>query len=333
MNFSRFFIDRPIFAIVIAVFITLIGAFAYPLLPLSQYPEIAPPTISLTAAYPGASAETLAETVAAPIEQEVNGVEGMLYMTSSSTSDGVAAITVTFEPGTDLDAAQVLVQNRVALAEPRLPEQVRQIGVTVNKQSTGFLMIVALTSPDESLDVDYMGNYANSTIRDRLLRLDGVGGVQVFGGGNYSMRIWIDPAKAAARGLTGPEITDALRAKNVQAAAGTVGQPPFDTNAAAFQLPVQVQGRLSTPEEFADVVIKTDAEGRVTRVRDVARVELGSQDYGIRGYFSGERGVAMAVIQQPGANALSTADRVLDEVEALSAQFPAGMQYSIPYNP
>src|SRR5690606_21453227 len=182
-------------------------------------------------------------------------------------------------------------------------------------------------------DVDYMGNYANSTIRDRLLRLDGVGGVQVFGGGNYSMRIWIDPAKAAARGLTGPEIVAALRAQNVQAAAGAVGQPPFDTNAAAFQLPVQVQGRLSTPEEFADVVIKTDAEGRVTRVRDVARVELGSQDYGIRGYFSGERGVAMAVIQQPGANALSTADRVLDEVEALSAQFPAGMQYSIPYNP
>ncbi|MBU2418649.1 MAG: efflux RND transporter permease subunit, partial [Alphaproteobacteria bacterium] len=206
MNISRFFIDRPIFAAVIAVFITLIGVFAYPLLPLSQYPEIAPPTISITASYPGASAETLAETVAAPIEQEVNGVEGMLYLTSSSTSDGVAAITVTFQPGTDLDAAQVLVQNRVALAEPRLPEQVRQTGVVVNKQESGFLMILGVTSPDKSLDNDYVGNYANSTLRDRLLRLEGVGSVQIFGGGNYSMRVWIDPAKAAARGLTGQDI-------------------------------------------------------------------------------------------------------------------------------
>ena len=271
MNISRFFIDRPIFAGVISVFITLIGLFAYPMLPLSQYPEIAPPTITINAAYPGASAETLAETVAAPIEQEVNGVEKMLYLTSSSTSDGAVSITVTFQPGTDLDSAQVLVQNRVALAEPKLPEQVRQIGVTVNKAESGFLMIVGLTSPDGSLDNDYVGNYANSTLRDRLLRIDGVGQVQVFGGGNYSMRIWIDPAKAAERGLTGPDIVAALRAQNVQAAAGSIGQPPFATNAAAFQLPVQVQGRLSDPDQFADVVIKTDATGRVTRVRDVAR--------------------------------------------------------------
>ncbi len=333
MNFSRFFIDRPIFAIVISVVITLIGAFAYPLLPLSQYPEIAPPTIAIQAAYPGASAETLAETVAAPIEQEVNGVENMLYMSSSSTSDGVVAVTVTFQPGTDLDAAQVLVQNRVALAEPRLPEQVRQIGVTVNKQATDFLLLVALTSPDESLDVDYMGNYANSTLRDRMLRIEGVGQVQIFGGGNYSMRIWIDPAKAAARNLTAPEIISALRGQNTQAAAGAIGQPPYTDNASAFQLPVQVESRLSDPEQFANVVIKTDAEGRVTRVRDVARVELGSQDYGIRGYFSGERGVAMAIVQQPGANALNTAHAVLEEIEALSGDFPPGMTYSIPYNP
>ncbi len=333
MNISRFFIDRPIFAAVIAVFITLMGAFAYPLLPLSQYPEIAPPTITINTAYPGASAETVAETVAAPIEQEVNGVEGMLYLSSSSTADGTVAVTVTFNPGTDLDAAQVLVQNRVALAEPRLPEQVRQIGVTVNKQESGFLMILGLTSPDKSLDNDYVGNYAQSVLRDRLLRIEGVGAAQVFGGGNYSMRVWIDPAKAAERGLTGPDIVAALRAQNVQAAAGAIGQPPFATNAAAFQLPVQVQGRLSDPDQFSDIVIKTDAEGRVTRVRDVARVELGAQDYGIRGFFDGERGVGVAIIQQPGANALGTAERVLAEVEGVRAELPQGMDVSIAYNP
>ncbi len=333
MNLSRFFIDRPIFAVVIAVFITLIGAFAYPALPLSQYPEIAPPTIGISTGYPGASAETLAETVAAPIEQEVNGVEGMLYMTSSSTSDGAVSITVAFEPGTDLDTAQVLIQNRVARAEPRLPEQVRQTGVSVNKQSTGFLLLAALTSDDPGIDADYLGNYANSTIRDRLLRIDGVGEVMVFGGGNYSMRIWIDPAKAAARNLTAPEIVAALRSQNVQAAAGAIGQPPFATNASAFQLPVQVQGRLQEPEQFADVVIKTDSGGAVTRVRDVARVELGSQDYGINAYFSGQRGVAVAVVQQPGANALSTADAVLAEMDAVAEGFPPGMKYTVPYNP
>ncbi|MGV9009409.1 efflux RND transporter permease subunit [Brevundimonas sp.] len=333
MNISRFFIDRPIFAAVIAVFITLIGIFAYPLLPLSQYPEIAPPTITINTAFPGASAETVAETVAAPIEQEVNGVEGMLYLSSSSTSDGTVAITVTFNPGTDLDAAQVLVQNRVALAEPRLPASVRQIGVTVNKQESGFLMILGLTSPNGSLDNDYVGNYANSTLRDRLLRVEGVGAVQIFGGGNYSMRVWIDPAKAAERNLTGSDIVAALASQNVQAAAGAIGQPPFATNASAFQLPVQVQGRLSDPEEFSNIVIKTDAEGRVTRVRDVARVELGAQDYGIRGFFDGERGVGMAIIQQPGANALGTAERVLAEVEAFKAELPQGMAISVPYNP
>ncbi|MDB5721740.1 MAG: multidrug efflux transporter permease subunit, partial [Alphaproteobacteria bacterium] len=243
MNISRFFIERPIFAAVIAVFIVLIGAFSYPQLSLSQYPEIAPPTISVTAFYPGASAETMAETVAAPLEQEINGVENMLYMSSSSTSSGQASITVTFKPGTDLDAAQVLVQNRVALAEPRLPDQVRQVGVTVAKQSTGFLMIVALTSTDPGLDIDYVGNYANSVLRDRLLRLEGVGGVLVFGGGNYSMRVWIDPDRAAARNLTAGEIVQALRTQNVQVAGGAVGQPPYGKGSPAFELPVQVKGR------------------------------------------------------------------------------------------
>jgi hydrophobe/amphiphile efflux-1 (HAE1) family protein len=333
MNISGFFIERPIFASVIAIFITLIGAFAYPQLSLSQYPEIAPPTISVNAFFPGASAETLAETVATPLEQEINGVENMLYMSSSSTSSGQVSITVTFQPGTDLDAAQVLIQNRVALAEPRLPDQVRQVGVTVAKQSEGFLMIVALTTTDPAIDIDYIGNYANSRLRDRLLRLEGVGGVLVFGGGNYSMRVWIDPDRAAARNLTASEIVAALRTQNVQVAGGAVGQPPFQRGGPAFELPVQVQGRLTSPEQFADVVIKTDASGAITRVRDIARVELGSQDYGIRGTFSGRRGVALAVIQQPGSNALDAARLVLDEIEAASSDFPPGIRATIPYNP
>jgi hydrophobe/amphiphile efflux-1 (HAE1) family protein len=333
MNISRFFIERPIFASVIAVFIVLIGAFSYPQLSLSQYPEIAPPTISVSAFYPGASAETMAETVAAPLEQEINGVEGMLYMSSSSTSSGQSQITVTFDPGTDLDAAQVLIQNRVALAEPRLPEQVRQVGVTVAKQSSGFLMIAALTSTDPNLDIDYVGNYANSNLRDRLLRIEGVGGVQVFGGGNYSMRIWIDPDRAAARNLTAGEIVTALRTQNIQVAGGAVGQPPYATGNPAFELPVQVQGRLSDPAEFADVVIKTDPSGAITRIRDIGRVELGSQEYGIEGSFSGRRGVALAIIQQPGSNALDAAKLVLKELEAASKDFPPGIVYSIPYNP
>ncbi|NBW08084.1 MAG: multidrug efflux RND transporter permease subunit [Caulobacteraceae bacterium] len=333
MNISRFFIDRPIFAAVLSVVITIVGLAAYPLLPLSQYPEIAPPTITVNAAFAGASAETLAETVAAPIEQEINGVEDMLYVTSSSTSDGAVAITVTFKPGTDLDKAQVLVQNRVALAEPRLPDQVRQTGVVVAKASQGFLLIASVTSPDGSLSNDYLGNYANSTIRDRLLRIEGVGGVTVFGGGNYSMRVWIDPAKAAARNLSAPEIIAALQAQNVQAAAGSIGAPPFATNAAAFQQPIQVQGRLNTPEEFGQVVLKTDANGAVTRLSDIARVELGAQDYGIRGFFDGKRGVGVAIVQQPGANALGTAERVQAELEAIRKDLPQGAEVKVAYNP
>ncbi len=333
MNISRFFIERPIFAAVIAIFITLFGAFSFPQLPLSQYPDIAPPTISITAAYPGASSETIAETVASTLEQEINGVENMLYLQSSSTQ-GAAQITVTFKPGTDLNAAQVLVQNRVALAEPRLPAQVRQIGVQVNKQETGFLMIVALTSTDPAIDLDYVGNYANSTLRDRLLRLEGVGGVQLFGGGFYSMRIWIDPDKAASRNMTAPEIVAALQSQNVQVAGGSVGAPPYGKGNPAFELPVEVPGRLTTPEQFADVVVKTDTQnGAIVRLKDVARVELGSQDYGVRGVFNGRQGVGMAVIQQPGGNALNAAQLVLDEMKSASAEFPPGLEYQIPFNP
>ena len=333
MNFSRFFIDRPIFAIVIATFITLVGAFAYPSLPLAQYPDIAPPTITINTAYPGASAETLAETVAAPIEQEVNGVEGMLYLSSSSTADGAVAVTVTFEPGTDLDTAQVLVQNRVSLAEMRLPEEVRRTGVSVNKASSGFLMLVALTSDDPSIDRTYLGNLGNSVVRDRLLRLDGVGSVMVFGGGNYAMRIWIDPTKAAARNLSAQDIVGALQAQNIQAAGGSLGQAPYPTNSAAFQTPIDVQGRLQTPEEFGQVVIRSDAQGRVTRLSDVARIEIGPQDYGVNATFDGKAGVGLGIIQQPGANSLKSAELVLNEMEAMAKDFPAGVAYSIPYNP
>ena len=333
MNISRFFIDRPIFAIVIATFITLIGAFAYPSLPLAQYPEIAPPTITVSTAYAGASAETLAETVAAPIEQEVNGVEGMLYMTSSSTADGAVQVTVTFEPGTDLDTAQVLVQNRVNLAEPRLPEDVRRVGVVVNKASSGFLLLAALTSEDPTIDTTYIGNMANSVVKDRLLRINGVGSVQVFGGGNYAMRVWIDPNKAAALNLSAQDIVGSLQAQNVQAAGGALGQAPLPNNAAAFQTPIDVQGRLGTPEEFANVVLRTDAQGRTIRLRDVARVEVGPQDYGVNATFNGKPGIGIGVVQQPGANSLSTAKLVQQELEALKADFPAGVSYTIPYNP
>ena len=333
MNFSSFFIDRPIFASVIALFITLLGVFAYPVLPLAQYPEIAPPSVAVVAAFPGASAETMAETIAAPIEQEINGAEGMLYMRSNN-SQGLTTITVTFQPGTDIDTAQVLVQNRVSLAEPRLPDQVRQIGVTVTKQATDFLLVAAMTTTDPAIDIDYVGNYANSTIRDRLLRLPGVGAVQVFGGGNYSMRVWIDPDAAASRNLTADEIVGALRGQNVQVAGGSVGQPPFRSGGPAFELPVQVQGRLTDPDQFGDVVLKTDVEtGAITRLRDVARIEIGSQDYSIRGTSNERPAVFFAVQQLPGSNALDTADGVLADLEAASKDFPPGVHYSIPYNP
>jgi hydrophobe/amphiphile efflux-1 (HAE1) family protein len=246
----------------------------------------------------------------------------------------LTTITVTFQPGTDIDTAQVLVQNRVSLAEPRLPDQVRQIGVTVTKQATDFLMVAAMTTTDPAIDIDYVGNYANSTIRDRLLRLPGVGAVQVFGGGNYSMRIWIDPDAAAARNLTADEIVGALRGQNVQVAGGSVGQPPFRSGGPAFELPVQVQGRLTDPSQFGDVVLKTDVEtGAITRLRDVARVEIGSQDYSIRGTSNERPAIFMAIQQLPGSNALDTADGVLADLEAASKSFPPGVHYSIPYNP
>lgn len=333
MRLPHFFIDRPIFAAVMSILIVIMGVIAYPSLPVGQYPEIAPPTVVVNASFPGASAETLAETVAAPLEESINGVEDMIYMSSSSTASGAVAITVTFKQGTDVDQAQVLVQNRVSSAEPRLPEQVRQIGVTVRKNSPDLLLVIALTSTDGSLSNQYMSNYATLQIKDRLARIQGVGGIQAFGSRDYNMRVWIDPDRASSRNMTVDEITNAVRAQNAQVAAGSVGEAPFNQGGTAFQLNIQTQGRLSSPEQFGQIIIKRDAEGRLTRLADVARIELGAQDYGTEGYIDGKSSVAIIVTQLPGSNALETADAVRAEMETLSKTFPPGLAYSVPYNP
>ena len=332
MRFSRFFIDRPIFAAVIAVIITVVGALAFLGLPVSQYPDIVPPTVTVTAQYPGADAETVADTVAAPIEQEINGVDNMLYMGSQSTGDGKVTITVTFKIGTNLDQAQVLVQNRVAVATPRLPQEVQRFGVVTRKASPDFLMVVNLNSPDGSRDRNYLSNYALTQVKDRIARLDGVGDVQLFGSRDYGMRIWIDPGRAAALNLTAGEIVSALRAQNVQVSTGAIGAPPVATGA-AYQIGVQMQGRLTDPQQFADVVIRTDAQGHQVRVRDIGRVELGAQDYGINTYLSGKPTLVMGVFQRPGSNALAAAAAVRGEMDTLAKSFPKGVAYSVIYNP
>ncbi|WP_375421498.1 efflux RND transporter permease subunit [uncultured Sphingomonas sp.] len=332
MRLSRYFITRPIFAAVIAVIITIVGGLAYLGLPVSQYPNIVPPTVTVAATYPGAAAETVAETVAAPIEQEINGVDGMLYQSSQSTGDGRVVITVTFKQGTDLDSAQVLVQNRVAIATPRLPQEVQRLGIVTKKTSPDFLMVVNLVSPDRSLDTTYLSNYALTQVKDRLARIEGVGDVQLFGARDYAMRVWIDPGRAAALGLTAGDIVQALRAQNVQVAAGTLGQPPYNQGS-AFQLNVETQGRLTEPQQFANIVIRSDADGRQVRVSDVARVELGAADYSTNTYLSGEPTVLLAVFQRPGSNALAAAEAITAEMKALEKGFPKGLAYKVIYNP
>jgi len=332
MRLSHFFIERPIFATVLALFITIVGGIAYFALPIAQYPEIAPPTIQVTATYPGASADVVSQTVATPLEQQINGVENMLYFSSQATGDGKLTLTVTFKLGTNLDTAQVLTQNRVSVALPRLPDVVQRLGVTVKKNSPDMLMVIHLLSPDGSRDQLYMSNYATLQVKDVLSRLDGVGDVQIFGARDYSMRIWLDPDKAAAHNLTAGDVVAALQAQNVQVSSGVLGQPPVPAPG-AFQLNVQTLGRLTDPAQFGDIIVKSDGAGRVTRVRDIGRVELGAQDYGANGYLDTRNAVPLLVFQQPGTNALATADHVRATMQELSQQFPQGLKYDIVYDP
>ncbi len=331
MKFSHFFVDRPIFASVIAILITLIGGVAFFALPVAQYPEIAPPSITVSAQYAGASAETVSKTVATPLEQEINGVDNMIYMTSQATGDGRLSIAVTFALGTDLDKAQVLVQNRVNIAEPKLPEEVRNTGVVVSKQSPDLLMVIHLSSPDGSRDQLYISNYATLNVKDVLARIDGVGNITIFGARDYSMRIWLDPEKLAARNMTGGDVIAALRASNTQVASGMLGQPPVPTPG-AFQLNVETLGRLTEAEQFGKVVVKSEG-GRVTRLSDVARVELGAQDYSRNGYLDDRVAVPMGIFQRPGSNALATAEALQKTMAELSKSFPKGLKYDIIYNP
>jgi hydrophobe/amphiphile efflux-1 (HAE1) family protein len=333
MRFSRFFIDRPIFATVLSVILTIVGVIAYLRLPVAEYPEIAPPTVNITATYPGASAQVVADTVATPIEQEVNGVDDMLYIKSESTADGRVSIDVVFRPGTDIDQAQVLVQNRIAVAEARLPEEVRRLGVVVRKASPDLMMVIHMTSPDSSRDQQYVSNYATLYVKDVLTRIDGVGNVLVFGARDYAMRVWLDPAKVAARDLTATEVVAAIRAANVQVAAGSINQPPAVSDG-AYELSVQTLGRLSSPDQFGDIVVRADARtGSVTRLRDVARVELGAQDYTVNSYLDNKTATAIVIFQRPGSNALATAATLQSEMARLAQAFPPGVGYSVVYNP
>lgn len=332
MRLSHFFIDRPIFATVLSLIITIVGLIAQRTLPIAEYPEIAPPTVNITATYPGASAQVIAETVATPIEQEVNGVDGMLYINSQSTGDGRLSINVVFKPGTNIDQAQVLVQNRVAVAEPRLPEDVRRLGLSVRKASPDLMMVVHMTSPDGTRDQQYVSNYATLYVKDVLARIDGVGNVLVFGARDYSMRIWLDPARVAARGLTAGEVVAALRAANLQVAAGSINQPPA-TSPGAFELSVQTLGRLTSPDQFENIVVRAEPDGSVTRVRDIARVELGSQDYTVNAYLNNKNATAVVIFQRPGSNALTTAAAIKSEMDRLAKDFPPGVGYSVVYNP
>src|SRR6476620_669127 len=332
MRLPHTFIDRPILATVLSVFVTLIGLGALVILPVAQYPEIVPPTVQITTTYPGASAETVARTVATPLEQQINGVENMLYMSSQSTGDGKLTITVSFQIGTDLNVSQMLTQNRVQDALPRLPEDVQRLGVQVRKSTPNILLAVHLMSPDSSRDDLYMSNYATLHVKDALARLPGVGDVQLFGARDYAMRIWLDPDKVAAHNLNASEVLAALRAQNVQVSAGVLNQPPVPSHE-AYQLNVQTLGRLSTPQQFADIVLKSDAQGRVTRLRDVGRVEVGAADYGSTAFTDRSDATALLIYAQPGANSLAVEQGVLSAMKDLKKEFPPGVDYKIIYDP
>src|SRR4051794_5125389 len=331
MKISHFFIDRPIFASVIAIVLIILGGVAYVRLPVAQYPEIAPPTINVAGQYPGASAETVAETVVAPIEQQINGVEGMLYISSNSTADGRFSIAVTFDLGTNLDTAQVQVQNRVAIAQPRLPVAVQQVGVTVTKSSPDILMVVSLFSSDKSRDALFISNYANIQIKDVLTRVDGVGSITVFGSRDYAMQVWLDPTRLQSLNLTANDVTAALATQNIQVASGVLNQPPVPSQL-AFQVAVRTLGRLSEPEEFGNIIVK-QAGNAAVKLRDVARVELIAQDYSSNSYLDKNDSVALAVFQRPGSNALTTGDNIVRTMTEISTSFPSGIEHGLFYNP
>ncbi len=332
MNFSQFFIQRPIFAAVLSLLILISGAISLFQLPISEYPEVVPPTVVVRANFPGANPKVIGETVASPLEQAIVGVEGMLYMSSQSTNDGKLTLTVTFALGTDLDNAQVQVQNRVTRTMPTLPTEVQRLGVTVDKASPDLTMVVHLTSPDNRYDMLYLSNYAALNVKDELARLPGVGDVQLFGMGNYSLRVWLDPNKVASRGLTATDVVNAIREQNRQVAAGALGAPPSDAGN-SFQLSINTQGRLVTEEEFENIIIRAGEDGEITHLRDIARIELGSNQYALRSLLNNQPAVAIPVFQRPGSNAIEISNEVRARMAELKQSFPQGMDYEIVYDP
>ncbi|WP_407178058.1 efflux RND transporter permease subunit [Bradyrhizobium sp. STM 3562] len=331
MNLGRLSVEQPILAMVLSIVLLIVGAIAYTTLPVAEYPQVVPPTVVVTAQYPGASAQTIADTVAAPIEQQINGVEDMLYLYSQATSNGQLTITVTFKLGTDLDKAQVLVQNRVAIAQPQLPEEVQRNGVVTRKNSPDILMVVFMLSPDDTFDQLYISNYALLQVRDQLLRLDGIGDIQIFGARDYSMRLWLDPDKIATLGMTADDVLAAIRAQNLQITGGQLASPPIADR--AFQPNLTFTGRLKDVAQFEDIVVKAGEDGRTVRLRDVARVELGALDYTTNSFLLRKSAVAMLVTQRPGSNALATAKGISDAMARLKQSFPKGLDYNIGYNP
>src|SRR5882757_9611537 len=332
MNISRFFIERPIFAAMLSALILLVGLIALPSLPISEYPQVVPPTIVVRATYPGANPTVIADTVASPLEQAINGVEDMLYQYSQATSDGVMTLTITFKLGTDVDKAQVQVQNRVSQALPKLPQEVQHLGVVTNKSSPDITLAVFVYSPNDRYDQTYLANFVALRIKDELARLDGVGDVQRFGGGDYSMRVWLDPEKVAARGLTTGDVVNAIREQNVQVAAGQLGAPPT-ANGANFQLEINTKGRLTDEADFESIIVKTGAAGQITRLRDVARVELGSDNYALRAMIDNRTAVAIPIFQRPGSNAIAVSDAVRAKMVELKKSFPEGIDYNVAYDP
>ena len=331
MNLGQLSITRPILAMVMSIVLVIVGAIAYTTLPVAEYPQVAPPTVVVTTTYPGASAQTVSDTVAAPIEQQINGVEDMLYLYSQATSNGQLTITVTFKLGTDLDKAQVLVQNRVAIAQPQLPDEVQRNGVVTRKNSPDLMMVVFMLSPDDTFDQLYISNYSLLQVRDQLLRLDGIGDIQIFGARDYSMRLWLDPDKIATLGMTAGDVLAAIRAQNLQITGGQLAGPPIVDR--AFQPNLTFTGRLKDPDQFEGIVIKAGADGRIVRLRDVARIELGALDYSANTFLLRKSAVALLVFQRPGTNALATAKRISDTMVRLKADFPKGLDYNIGYNP